>query len=250
MKTNTVPSNFFGRGKVPLSELSDIMHNFIDEACHNSEINIKLQKNVKFYREERRRLVYENEQLKSQKEELQNTVEEKNRIIEAKDKEIAELKKALSRANSRINALQDASSQQSKSLTVVQTESQLPRVLYDQSSPFPDFAIIDTLRNDTMFSELTTGKALVYWAKLVQAGFVTPDLRLASGTSRHVAAKIAYQFDKKFQLRKKWKPFEKLWSIQNLRQDFEREVKRDESKLEKVNEIFGLNPEQKHAATH
>ena len=239
MKTNTVPSkaklSAFGRGKVPLSEFCDEMHNFIDEACHNYEDKKKLQKEVKSYREKNRRLTFENETLKRR---IDDFSDEHKHTVEMKDKEIDELKRALSRAKSRIVELQYAESQRSKSLTITSDDPQLPMVYPQQTSLIPDFAIIDSMRDDNLYSELVTGKALVYWTKLVQAGFLTPDLKLAPGISRHVASHIAYQFDIKLKLRRKWSPFERLWNIRNLRQDFERKVIRDESKLKELYRLF------------
>lgn len=68
-------------------------------------------------------------------------------------------------------------------------------------------------------STLTSAKAMTYWIRLMELGFVDQDNQLAEETSRQQAMYIAEPFAAKLGLKNKWKPFEDYWGIKNLAQE-------------------------------
>ena len=66
---------------------------------------------------------------------------------------------------------------------------------------------------------LASDKAMKYWLRLQQAGFVDADCRLTDATTRKQAMYIAESFAERMGIKSKWKTFEKLWGISNLAQE-------------------------------
>ena len=75
--------------------------------------------------------------------------------------------------------------------------------------------------------ELKTERAMVYWRRLQEAGFVNEDFSRAD-MSRIQAMHIAKKFAFAIGLSSTWKPFETGWGINNLAQ--EQYQKKDECK--------------------
>lgn len=66
---------------------------------------------------------------------------------------------------------------------------------------------------------LTSDKAMKYWKKLMELGFVDENCQLMKSTSRQQAMYIADIFADKLGLKHKWKTFEDHWGINNLAQE-------------------------------
>ena len=66
---------------------------------------------------------------------------------------------------------------------------------------------------------LATERALVYWKRLQDAGFVNVDCLLTRRTSRRQAMYIAEAFAEKLGIRSKWSVFQRLWNLKNLAQE-------------------------------
>ena len=66
---------------------------------------------------------------------------------------------------------------------------------------------------------LATEKAMKYWKRLKEQGFVDASCRLMPGISRKQAMYIADLFSEKLGLPNKWKPFQDLWQLNNLAQE-------------------------------
>lgn len=67
--------------------------------------------------------------------------------------------------------------------------------------------------------ELASEKAMIYWKRLQEAGFVDADGQLLPTTSRKQAMCIAESFAEKMGIQSKWKTFERFWGISNLAQE-------------------------------
>lgn len=66
---------------------------------------------------------------------------------------------------------------------------------------------------------LTSEKAMKYWRRLMELGFVDQDCKLRPETSRQQAMYIAEPFAEVLGLKNKWKKFEDFWGIKNLAQE-------------------------------
>ena len=66
---------------------------------------------------------------------------------------------------------------------------------------------------------LTSEKAMKYWRRLMELGFVDHDCKLRPETSRQQAMYIAEPFAEILGLKNKWKKFEDFWGIKNLAQE-------------------------------
>ena len=106
-----------------------------------------------------------------------------------------------------------------------------------KNSPFSKEAL-NTMRSNKILSELAAQDALFYWNMLHQNGFVTDQFQPTKKTTKHLAAYIAFGFDKALGLRMKWRSFELLWHMKNLRQSFNREVRSDIEQRERLSSIF------------
>ena len=67
--------------------------------------------------------------------------------------------------------------------------------------------------------KLATEKAMKYWKRLMEQGFVDNRFMLLPTTTRQQAMYIAEPFAEKLGLKSKWKPFEDFWGIKNLAQE-------------------------------
>jgi hypothetical protein len=67
--------------------------------------------------------------------------------------------------------------------------------------------------------ELKSDKAMKYWHRLMELGFVDENCQLMPGTSRQQAMYIVEPFAEKLGLKRQWKPFEDFWGINNLAQE-------------------------------
>lgn len=95
--------------------------------------------------------------------------------------------------------------------------------------------------------ELMTEEAMTYWQKLRDEGFIVADgFALAKGVSNNQATYIAYRFSEKLGLEPKWKPFMKLWGIQNMAQ-LARDWKvtgKQPPRAEVIDDIFEVKPDK------
>ena len=66
---------------------------------------------------------------------------------------------------------------------------------------------------------LTSEKAMKYWRRLMELGFVDQDRKLRPDTTRQQAMYIAEPFAEVLGLKNKWKKFEDFWGIKNLAQE-------------------------------
>lgn len=66
---------------------------------------------------------------------------------------------------------------------------------------------------------LFSDKAMKYWQRLEEQGFVDQSYMLMPDTTRQQAMLIAEPFAEKLGLKSKWKPFEDHWGIKNLAQE-------------------------------
>ena len=66
---------------------------------------------------------------------------------------------------------------------------------------------------------LTSEKAMKYWRRLMELGFVDQDCKLRPDTTRQQAMYIAEPFAEILGLKNKWKKFEDFWGIKNLAQE-------------------------------
>lgn len=91
------------------------------------------------------------------------------------------------------------------------TRSKLEDMIYEHKNP---------KRNCELPPELSTPKAMKYWERLEEEGFVDCNHQLCPSTSRQQAWYIAELFAEKLELKNtKWKPFQMLWGINNLAQE-------------------------------
>lgn len=66
---------------------------------------------------------------------------------------------------------------------------------------------------------LASEKAMRYWKRLQEAGFVDERCQLKPETTRKQAMYIAEVFAERLGINSKWKTFERLWGISNLAQE-------------------------------
>ena len=66
---------------------------------------------------------------------------------------------------------------------------------------------------------LASEKAMRYWKRLQQKGFVDERCQLKPETTRKQAMYIAEVFAERLGINSKWKTFERLWGISNLAQE-------------------------------
>ena len=66
---------------------------------------------------------------------------------------------------------------------------------------------------------LASDKAMKYWKRLQQKGFVDERCQLKPETTRKQAMYIAEVFAERLGIGSKWKTFERLWGISNLAQE-------------------------------
>lgn len=71
----------------------------------------------------------------------------------------------------------------------------------------------------SLSEELATEEAMKYWDRLRKEGYVDDNMQPCDGVSRQAQMYIALCFADKLKLKSKWKPFEKLWGINNLAQE-------------------------------
>jgi len=90
--------------------------------------------------------------------------------------------------------------------------------------------------NDILISE----NAEKYWKKLEEKEFVDKGHKLLPSTTRQQAMLIAENFAMKLKLKAKWKPFERLWGINNLAQEkwIHLETCNEISHAEEIEDIF------------
>jgi hypothetical protein len=90
--------------------------------------------------------------------------------------------------------------------------------------------------NDILISE----NAEKYWKKLEEKEFVDKGHKLLPSTTRQQAMLIAENFAMKLKLKAKWKPFERLWGINNLAQEkwIHLETCNEISRAEEIEDIF------------
>jgi len=67
--------------------------------------------------------------------------------------------------------------------------------------------------------KLASEKAMRYWKRLQQKGFVDERCQLKHDTTRKQAMYIAEVFAERLGIKSKWKTFERLWGISNLAQE-------------------------------
>ena len=87
---------------------------------------------------------------------------------------------------------------------------------------------------------LISENAEKYWKKLEEKEFVDKDHKLLPSTTRQQAMLIAENFAMKIKLKAKWKPFERLWGINNLAQEkwIHLETCNEISRAEEIEETF------------
>ena len=87
---------------------------------------------------------------------------------------------------------------------------------------------------------LTSEKAEKYWKSLQEKEFVDKDHKLLPTTTRQQAMLIADHFATTLRLKATWKPFERLWDINNLAQEkwSHLETANKISRAEEIKEIF------------
>ena len=90
--------------------------------------------------------------------------------------------------------------------------------------------------DDILISE----SAKKYWEKLEEKEFVDKDHKLLPTTTRQQAMLIADHFSMKLKLKATWKPFERLWGINNLAQEkwTHLETGNEISRAEEIEESF------------
>ena len=90
--------------------------------------------------------------------------------------------------------------------------------------------------NDILISE----NAEKYWKKLEEKEFADKGHKLLPSTTRQQAMLIAENFAMKLKLKAKWKPFERLWGINNLAQEkwIHLETYNEISRAEEIEDIF------------
>ncbi len=90
--------------------------------------------------------------------------------------------------------------------------------------------------DDILISE----NAEKYWKKLEEKEFVDKDHKLLPTTTRQQAMLIAENFAMKLKMKAKWKPFERLWGINNLAQEkwIHLETCNEISRAEEIEEVF------------
>ena len=74
-------------------------------------------------------------------------------------------------------------------------------------------------RQHGLTGKLASEKAMRYWKRLQQKGFVDEGCQLKTETTRKQAMYIAEVFAEKLGISSKWKTFERLWGISNLAQE-------------------------------
>ena len=79
--------------------------------------------------------------------------------------------------------------------------------------------LMEDQQKDDACSELKTEKAMKYWKRLMELGFVDSNCKLLPETTRQQAMYIVEPFAKILGLKKLWKPFEDLWGLKNLAQE-------------------------------
>ena len=97
--------------------------------------------------------------------------------------------------------------------------------------------ITNKLSNDDI---LISERAKKYWKKLQEKEFVDKDHKLLPTTTRQQAMLIADNFSMTLKLKAKWKPFERLWGINNLAQEkwAHLETGNEISRAEEIEETF------------
>jgi hypothetical protein len=97
--------------------------------------------------------------------------------------------------------------------------------------------ITNKLSNDDI---LISERAKKYWKKLQEKEFVDKDHKLLPTTTRQQAMLIADHFATTLRLKATWKPFERLWDINNLAQEkwSHLETANKISRAEEIEEIF------------
>ena len=82
-----------------------------------------------------------------------------------------------------------------------------------------DIAHCEAIEPGCLPKPLNNEKAMHYWIKLQQKGFVDNKCRLLPETTRKEAMYIAEVFADRLGIKSKWKTFEQLWSVSNLAQE-------------------------------
>lgn len=84
---------------------------------------------------------------------------------------------------------------------------------------------------------LNTREAKKYWKRLQKAGYVDEHWQRTKKCSRRMSTVIAKKMAGALNIKACWKPFEQLWGLKNLAQDYSKII--DPSELyEEVDEIF------------
>ena len=103
-----------------------------------------------------------------------------------------------------------------------------------------DKELIARLKNDRRQYAAVCDKAVVYWQKLCDEGYVDVKLRLTPKSSVTVAVRIACRFQTSVDPAIKWSFFESHWHMRHLQSNLSRSAYKDERKYVEVNRIFGL----------
>ncbi len=88
--------------------------------------------------------------------------------------------------------------------------------------------------------ELSTPKAMVYWKKLRDGGWVDEHWQRTEKMSLSAAGFTAHCFAKVLNLDGGWADFEQFWNCSNLRQEYNRIQYKQPQKLERLKIIFGV----------
>ena len=87
---------------------------------------------------------------------------------------------------------------------------------------------------------LSSERAIVFWDRLEEKGFVDEHYCLMPSTTRQQAMYIADKFSSYFRMKAKWKPFEQLWGIKNIAQEKYTwlESGKSPSRADEIDEVF------------
>ena len=87
---------------------------------------------------------------------------------------------------------------------------------------------------------LSSERAIVFWDKLEEKGFVDEHYCLMPSTTRQQAMYIADKFSSYLRMKAKWKPFEQLWGIKNIAQEKYTwlESGKSPSRADEIDEVF------------
>ncbi len=103
-----------------------------------------------------------------------------------------------------------------------------------------DKELIARLKIDRRHYAAVCDKAVAYWQKLCDEGYVDVKLRLTPKSGVTVAARIACRFQTSVDPAIKWSFFEQHWHLRHLQSNLTRSAYKDERKYAEVNRIFGL----------